>query len=1188
MPPCSNPTKWRTGVGAQFKMFILKPTAVFSGQIDQTSFPEIVTFLDIDNTSGSHTAVRNGMTILFGTAPGLDDLGRNRIGGATADLIQIGAASRGSLDGELIPVNNAYFTVLGQDFRIWAKIPRITDDGTQYKDYSTGFATNFDRMPKANSGGWYANDPDPDTGLITVFFSGLSSYDQADSSLTHDWDFGDGTPSSSADPLPGDVTFPEGFRMVEHLVTSLATGLSHIEYIPVYNPGLTPENDPQYITNFMITEHTMRPEGQTMNVLVDSSIDMSEFPDGTLCMIWSTEYWRDGSSGSLNTSMGVEGREHMVFCGWHYTDPVVLQAYDKGLRTDTTLNLVDAAGKLATLPGFSQIVERIVPPTSWYQMNKLTVNREYIDYLLRWHSTALDIVDFHPYLAQDYSVSTLASEGSNLYDQADHRCRAMAYRLTCDREGVLWMRPDPQLLATQDQADEVPASGLPVRTDDVQIEIDEDVWTSVRYTHQRPPKNHWLRGYAIVVSSYGVDTVSAIEAREVVAPGIVPGQGSAQTEQDEQVIINTDELRYRMGNMYMSRLNAVNGIFEVRLTPTNNAGIEPAYMEWVTLTVSDDTAGTRGQTFDNVKFLPQQVNISYNHKEGTRQFTVTIEQESYGQPAVEVVQQQNSLPIADTPVIGAIPPVTVLGGEETLLLDEGIAKIALFDTNGYAYITTTFNMTAPVWARTDLGIDGTPIEFVVDAFSPRYLNVNTEVNGWLVTSTDIYRVTNIFGAIAATSQFTFADPTSYRSMDFSFGEEGFGVVSSYYEGVGVTATWTSDGETWDEVSVSGDYNTTTGILLVPGCYVSPRTAGLVYITAPTATGAGDTFTSSGFYSTDYGENWSAMTNPDLDPENWLAGSVHVPYDSGVESTVYYGAEESSASIPSGGGYDWQITFNAANGWTGWVANGGSHFGSCGTLGGGQWTSQAACATLTQAVGIELGFGGLFTLGEINVEWDSPSNINSGIREIQRYDGSSYSNAHNLNSGSGSHSETYSFTESLSTPWNKVVVIISDDGADNGPSHITQVILRGTNPVPDFTGLSIIRKIKKSVGAVITDVSPVVSSEEYGLINQRAIHSCPIDDTVLAAIAQGYDTGKFSLFTSTNSAGAWTTRITPATNIKYRRLAIAGDNSEIIYLYGEDGTIAYTSNQGSAIASKAGNISGMSGPTPGDFVGLCGG
>lgn len=1191
MPPCSNPTKWRTGTGAAFKMFILKPTSVFSGQINQTSFFDILTQLSVDNTSGSHTAVRPGMTILFGTSPGEDNLGRNRCTGATSSLIGIGPAPRGNHDGELLPVNNSYFTVLGQDMRIWAKIPRIADDGTQFKDYVTAYATNLDQLPKANSGGWYANDPDPITGLITVYFDGQSSYDQNDTSLTHDWDFGDGTPGSSASTTPGNVTFPEGFRLVEHIVTSTGSGLSHAEYIPVYNCGLTPEDDPQYITEFSITEHTMKPEGQTISVNVDQDIDMSDFPDGTLCMIWSTEYWADGTSGSINTSKGVQGREHMVFSGWHYTDPSSILAYERGLRQDTTLNLVDAAGKLATLPGFSQIVERNSSPTSWYQVTNLRVNREYIDYLLRWHSTAFDVVDFHPNMSQDYPISTIASEGSNLYDQADHRCRAIANHLTCDREGVLWMLPDPLLLATQDQSDEAPLGlPLPVRTDVVEIDLDEDVWSSVRYTHTRPPKNHWLRGYAIIVSPYGADSVSAISACEVIAPGVSPGQGASQTEQDEQVVINVDELAYRTGNMYASRLNAVNSIFEVKLTPTNNAGIEPAYQEWVTLTVEEDTAAQRGQTFDEERFLPQQVSISYNHKEGTRQYTVTIEQESYGYAAEEVIQAQNSLPpVEEPPVIGYIPPVEVLGGEETFFLDEGITKIAGFNTDGYLYVTNNFSSVAPVWRRTNLSVDGTPLEFVVDAFSPRYLNVNSVVNGWLVTTTDIYRITDIFGTPGASSQFTFSDPTPYRSMDFSFGTQNWGIVSSYYETVGVKAAYTIDGSSWTEVTVTTDYNTGTDLPLVPGCYVSPRTDGLAYITAATDTGTGDTFAGTGYETSDHGATWSLMTNPDVQPEMWLGESVHVPYHTGNEATVYYGALETNG----GGGTPgpWEVSFDFSTGQHGWTISGNGVFGNDGTYVAGVGFESQNVEGFDQVLGIKIEFGNTIdNIYEIDVtKYQAVSPLTGGGRTdtIMYHDptlGQSFMRF--MNDTLGLETATYSVGHPLDRQG--IGLIISDQNGAHGPHYFYAVTLRGNGTPPILPEAITISKIKKSVATVVTDVSPIVSLESFGLVNQRAIHTCPIDETVVAAIGQGADSGKVGLFVSIDSAGSWTTCITPATIVPYRRVAIAGDNNEIIYIYGIDGNIGYTANQGSTITSKMGNITTMTSPSPAEFVGICGG
>lgn len=736
MPPCSNPTQWRTAASVKFGLMLLRPTTVLSGQVNQASFTYPMTQFTYDGGSGSFASTRTGMELLLGSTPGDDDLGRTVIHDpASTDTVYIAAVSQGVRDGELAFADNVYFTITNL-YPPFAKIPFIDDDGNEFKWRNLVLQP---LQPKANSGSGYADWPDPVTGLITVPFDGSASYDLANGgALTHAWDFADGSPASSSSEVPGNVTFPVGFRYVRHTVTSTSSQ-NHTEVIPVYNPGLPGAYDDMYIENFAITAHHVEAKGQQISIRIDQDIPMDEFPDNMLCMVWSRTYWSDGTTGQVNVSLGPPGREHMIFIGYHDTDPSSSTGTKTGLDIETTLNFLDVAGKLRGLPGFTQLLERAATATNWHEMVHLNVNREYIDYILRWQSNTLEIADFNPYTTE-YPVSTLGSDGMSLYDQADQRARAMACELTCDREGNLWVMPDPELLATQAQADSVPEA-IPVRTDVVIISLASSDWTDIKYTRQRPPKYHWLRGNCILCSVTNAANVVNVPLAFVIAPGPVPGWGLDETEQGEQVALNLYELQFREGNRYAAILNNFEGNFEIPITWTGDAGIDPAYKQWVQVTLPLTSAAYRRLHFTDALMLPDSLEITYDFESGTRFYTMQADRNTVGYQAPEDPQPINTLPTFDAPVEQAIPPTP--RSDTIPATHDGGTVIVLTQTH-IAITITWLNGTVTYQDITGTGATGNFWALQLDPFSSFLGPAQSgDLGAWLLTDDGLFYTANI-------------------------------------------------------------------------------------------------------------------------------------------------------------------------------------------------------------------------------------------------------------------------------------------------------------------------------------------------------------------------------------------------------------------------------------------------------------
>jgi hypothetical protein len=589
-------------------LYVHKPHAIFSALVNQGSFTYPIQEVAWDGLiGGGYAAIKPGMTVVFGTTAGGDDLGRGRIRkAATADTIYFGRSSQGVRDGECDLADNVYIYVR-DEYRLWAKIPYIEDDGTIYKDGDLEVGTYTDEIPpKANivPPAYAATIGGSD--IITADFSGTASFSVVGATIsTYLWDVGDGTitvGTSASSAIT--ATFPAGFRYISLTVTD-SNGETHTMRTPVY--ARDPASDTT-VDSWNILNHRITPFGQELEI--EALSDVSDTPDGTTVMLWEGE-----PTSSADYS-------HMLFWGWHHVDPTNTAADRAGTYSRTTLLCLDTAGKLATLPGFPVSVEGNASPDTWYEMSSPNMDK-YLDYLLRWHSTAFEVTTWTSSgTGSAFPFVILSSDGDSLFDQVERRARALVpdYHFTCNRMGQLAVIIDPMLQDTGD------------RTATVQAAVNESNWSSINFTHRRAPEVHWHRGNAIRANA------TEISALFCVAPGEAPGQGVFEQEQGEQLAESQTTLNACEGHRY-ARRNAVQTLFEIVLTGGNDRGIDPAELTWVSLTVTSDTAAQRGLTFDAERGLVHELNIAYEPVLGGLVRTVTIlwERETSGTPAVTYI-----------------------------------------------------------------------------------------------------------------------------------------------------------------------------------------------------------------------------------------------------------------------------------------------------------------------------------------------------------------------------------------------------------------------------------------------------------------------------------------------------------------------------------------------------------------------
>lgn len=548
-------------------LYVHSPEVLASGQIND-SFSGVYPVADIPvkNVTGDFdigSAVTAGMTVIFGSAAGLDDRGRQRIRSVFAnDTLLIGYSSRGKHDGEIDIEADDYFTILN-DYRVWSKVQRFVYDEntvpvvTEFKDYDEIFASHGEGVlffPKANSGRARAGTIDADTGLLTVAFGGgANSYSMPASVgiASYLWDVGDGTITFNTETDQSIIaTFPAGFRYVSLTVTD-NNGLAHTMRTPVY--ARDPAND-TCVEAWQLESRQRTAQGQQVSLRILSDLPRSTYPDGALVLLFDDD--------DIN--------HDCEFWGWHQTDNASLEFVRTAALRDTVLECLDVAARLDTLPGQSQIIEHIdkeytftvadaqalgaelvtvaaapvdlrdgdvligpgameievtsyvaagstafgvepltaslaegdlltftLRPRLWSQMYRPGIYAM-IDYLLRWHSTALELADFYwPVDDADLGFLSRESSADTLLRQVMEQARAIVpdHRLLCTRHGQLKLEADPMLQPLAD------------RTVTVQADLAGKV-ARVSVLHQRPPRAHWIRGGAVLAGwTYSTDDV---------------------------------------------------------------------------------------------------------------------------------------------------------------------------------------------------------------------------------------------------------------------------------------------------------------------------------------------------------------------------------------------------------------------------------------------------------------------------------------------------------------------------------------------------------------------------------------------------------------------------------------------------------------------------------------------------------
>jgi PKD repeat protein len=462
-------------------LYVDDPVTVAHGQINDSfagTYP--VADIPIKSVTGDlDTVAAAGMTVIFGTTAGADDLGRSYVRKVIgSENLYIGYSAQGTHDGEIDIAVNSYFAIL-DDRRVWAKPQRFITQEVEpftitYKDYDFAFASHGSGTqfyPKANAGPWRAGTIDSGTGLLTVEFDASDSYSVplGVGITTYLWDLNGGTITVGTTATAAiTATFPAGRYWVSLTVTD-TNGLQHTMYVLV----LARDPDADVCVEVWHADIERTEQGQRASVRIYSDLPVSTYPDGATVLIFDDE----------------QADHECEFIGWIQTEPASVEFVRTGALRDTTLECLDLAHKLDTLPGQSQVISHAATPANWSEMFQPEM-LEMIDYLLRWHSTAMELADFSlPALDAGYGYAFVSREAAanSLYRQVQEQARSICpdHNFGTNMAGQMCLRIDPLLIASLS------------RTATVQATLNGHIH-SFSFVRQRPPRYQWIRGGAVV------------------------------------------------------------------------------------------------------------------------------------------------------------------------------------------------------------------------------------------------------------------------------------------------------------------------------------------------------------------------------------------------------------------------------------------------------------------------------------------------------------------------------------------------------------------------------------------------------------------------------------------------------------------------------------------------------------------
>lgn len=630
------------------------------------------------SASGSYLNLYPDLTVMVGSQPNSDDIGRIRMRAATGTYVVFA-------ENAITVESGDYLTFL--DYVTPEAIyPRIIPDPNNsenvifYKDYN---------IPYSNQNTIYGTFPCAgphramflSTGTASSYWTATGTYNVASQALSYSWTFDGGIPSGSTALTPGYVTYSQPGYYKTRLRVTAANGAvdDTYRYVSVYNRPDAGTSVPTLKWEFQEFSGSRSEGGYTASFKVFENI--GEVEPNALVVIFS-DTWYGGTQTSLGGNS--PNNSSIIFVGYIISDTIKFNYKESSVEFQ--------AGSISEVmknaEGFSVSCESKASPSTWFELYEMTVSKAMYHYL-RWHSTILKIADFQ-YTGDDRLVQYFDADRGSLFDAVDSFMRdGMLGAVVSDRQGKLWAEINSYGLQT-------PFASIPNN-----FTFHKQDWIgSPTIQERRNTELSFIELGGIAFYGVGSNTFSALLSN---APSTVPLYHGKSDRNDGLILVSQQQINQVAGN-YLAHYNTKFPDISLSLAGTYlNLDIAPLEQ---TRLVIDQNDSVRGKSIQDLPYVIEGMEWSYDSRKETLHPDITLMQIATGTAGQTVLIPA----IPDDGGFGYpeidLPPLPDFGNSNPVGPTVSTAVIVQSPTYGFAY-TTDFDSNNPNWFLMNGGLTTT-------------------------------------------------------------------------------------------------------------------------------------------------------------------------------------------------------------------------------------------------------------------------------------------------------------------------------------------------------------------------------------------------------------------------------------------------------------------------------------------------
>lgn len=641
---------------------IYRPNTVMTARVTGT-YSTGDTTISFYSASGDYTDLYPDLTVMVGTVPNSDDIGRIRMRAASGTYFV--AAENG-----ITWQTGNYLTFLDY-IDIQAIYPKIIQDPSNQENvifYKDG------NIPYSNQNTIYGTFPNAgphralflESGTATSYYTATGTYNVTSSALTYSWAFQGGTPTGSTAITPGNVTYSSPGHYKTRLIVTAANGAvdTTYRYVSVYHRPGAGSSTPTLRWEFLSFQGSRSEGGYTASFKVYENI--GDVQPNALVVIFA-DTWYGGTK--VNVGGNAQGNQSIVFVGYILEDTIRFD-WEK---SSVEFQVGSVSEVMKETEGFSVSCESKASPATWFELQEMNVQKAVYHYL-KWHSTVLRVTDFQ-YISEDRLVQYFDADRGSLYDAIDSFLRdGMLGSLISDRQGKLWGEISPFGLET------------PFTTIPNYFTIHKRDWMGSPTIRER--RNSELSLIELGgIAFYGVAS-NAFSALISNAPSTAPLY-YGKSDRKEGLILNSQQQLNRIAGNYLANFNtefpdismSLNGFY-------NNFDIAP--LERLFLTISqDDSVASR--SLQHLPYIVESMEFSYNPKNQSFLPDITLNQIATGTAGVTVLipavspDEGYTIPSLDLPPLpnfGNTTPPGPSAPMSVLFHDTGLGLVYTEDFDG--------------------------------------------------------------------------------------------------------------------------------------------------------------------------------------------------------------------------------------------------------------------------------------------------------------------------------------------------------------------------------------------------------------------------------------------------------------------------------------------------------------------------